>query len=133
MGVRIHNSVLTISVDTYRSMRVGRAENCVIAFRHPSVSRYHADLVVEGAHVTIVDRSRNGTFVNGERAPRGEMVVVNDGAELAFGRSQKLSVRIVPAEATEPALWTDTLDETSKKSSEPFVRRAPGGEPSVEP
>jgi len=46
---------------------VGRANNCDISLRHPSVSKLHAHFRVlqEGRRLTVTDlRSRNGTRVN---------------------------------------------------------------------
>jgi hypothetical protein len=44
---------------------VGRARNCDISFRHPSVSKLHAHFRVHGNQLTVTDLgSRNGTRIN---------------------------------------------------------------------
>lgn len=46
----------------------GRRADCAIVIDQPSVSRVHARLVVSGTAMTIEDlRSKNGTFVEGQR------------------------------------------------------------------
>lgn len=63
---------------------VGRGSDVEIQLDHPSVSRHHARIFVEGNSVTVEDlESRNGTFVKGLRiyAP----IQVEDGDELHFG------------------------------------------------
>jgi hypothetical protein len=46
---------------------VGRARNCDVNFRHPSVSKLHAHLRNEHGRLVVSDRrSRNGTRVNGK-------------------------------------------------------------------
>ena len=47
---------------------VGRASQCDITFRHPSVSKLHARFKVEKNKLWIIDAgSRNGTSVNGQQ------------------------------------------------------------------
>jgi hypothetical protein len=70
---------------------IGRARNCDLPFRHPSVSKLHAHLQIEGPRLMLIDRkSRNGTRVNGKRlAPdRPHPLAVRDQVE--FGRVQAL-------------------------------------------
>jgi pSer/pThr/pTyr-binding forkhead associated (FHA) protein len=47
---------------------IGRAEDCDLRPNCPLVSRHHCELIVEGPCVSIRDsRSKNGTYVNGQR------------------------------------------------------------------
>lgn len=47
---------------------VGRARNCDVSFRHPSISTLHAQFRIDNGILTVADKgSSNGTFVNGER------------------------------------------------------------------
>ena len=63
--------------------RIGRGISCDVTVEDPAVSRRHA-LVVErdGGHVVLDDRSRNGTFLNGERITEA---VLRDGDVIGVG------------------------------------------------
>lgn len=63
---------------------IGRDPNASVWLDLPGVSRQHAQLVVAGAQVTIVDlESKNGTYVRGERIRAA--VAVADGDEIRVG------------------------------------------------
>ncbi len=68
---------------------VGRVENNDVYLPDETVSKFHAYFKEENGVVVLQDgRSRNGTFVNGEKiAARGEgaPVVVGDGSVVRFG------------------------------------------------
>ena len=63
---------------------LGRALDAHLRFDVPGVSRRHARIVVEGAHITLEDlNSQNGTYVRGEKiAGRAPLA---DGDEIRFG------------------------------------------------
>jgi DNA-binding NtrC family response regulator len=64
--------------------RIGSSEDCALRLDHPTVSRAHAEIVVEGGEVRLRDLdSRNGTFVDGRRVAG---TVLRAGAALAFGQ-----------------------------------------------
>jgi pSer/pThr/pTyr-binding forkhead associated (FHA) protein len=47
---------------------IGRDSDCELAVPSPSVSRRHAQLVLQAGHWSIEDlRTRNGTYINGQR------------------------------------------------------------------
>ena len=74
-------------------MHIGRGPACEIALPWDTeVSRVHAILERAGGHWTLVDDglSRNGSFVNGHRV-RGR-TRLEDGDELAVGRTRLLFV-----------------------------------------
>lgn len=77
--------------------------------------------------VTIVDRSTNGTFVDGKRAPKGQPVPVSDGTELGFGSKEKLTVRFTHAHAS--AVGTGPAHANPPG---PSATWSPGGETSPE-
>jgi len=53
---------------------VGRAPDCAVRSEDPLVSRYHAQVFVDGGHCWIQDLdSSNGVYVGGERVKRGAM------------------------------------------------------------
>ena len=49
------------------------------------VSRHHCDVVRHGRHYFIVDRSTNGTFVNGQSIPKAEPILLRRGDRLGLG------------------------------------------------
>lgn len=62
---------------------LGRDEHCAIVIIDESVSRHHADVLVRGDEVEIVDRSKNGTFVDGVRIETRARLA--SGTTLRFG------------------------------------------------
>jgi pSer/pThr/pTyr-binding forkhead associated (FHA) protein len=63
---------------------IGRGLSADVRLESPSVSRRHALVIVDGDEVVLADdRSRNGTWLNGERITRaalaaGDAVVIGD-------------------------------------------------------
>ncbi|MGI5213135.1 FHA domain-containing protein [Plantactinospora sp. CA-290183] len=74
---------------TYRPggrVRIGRAPDNDVVLDDLLVSRYHADLVRDGAEFHVIDLgTRNGTYVNGRQVERA---VVRAGDLLSFGHHQ---------------------------------------------
>ena len=64
-------------------IRVGREGTNELVLPYMEVSRYHAELHVSGETITLVDRSTNGTFVNGERV--FGRLVIQPGDRIAIG------------------------------------------------
>ncbi len=68
---------------------VGRVENNDLYLPDETISKFHAYFKEDAGQVVLQDgRSRNGTFVNGEKiAARGEgaPVIVGDGSVVRFG------------------------------------------------
>jgi DNA-binding CsgD family transcriptional regulator len=63
---------------------VGRDPTCNVVLLDPSVSRFHAELAVDGSTITLRDMdSRNGTYINGKRI---RFSPVRAGQQLHFGR-----------------------------------------------
>jgi hypothetical protein len=70
---------------------VGRTRTCDVAFKHPSVSKVHAHLVVHGKKLEVIDLgSRNGTLLNGNalEADKPSTVAVRD--RIQFGSVQTM-------------------------------------------
>lgn len=71
---------------------IGRARNCDIILRHPSVSKLHAHLRA-GEPLQLVDvGSVNGTRVNGRRIEQDRSVPLRVNDTLQFGTLQALLV-----------------------------------------
>jgi hypothetical protein len=64
-------------------MLIGRGSCCDLVIQHGTVSRRHAQLFFrEGRWILIDLRSTNGTYINGSRVRRSQLL---PGDELAFG------------------------------------------------
>ena len=84
---------------------IGRARNAAIRIHHKSISRQHARIVVGEDEATIEDlRSKNGTYVRGERLESA--ATLTDGDSIRLG-SLTVSLRIRPQTAS-----TDTESKT---------------------
>jgi two-component system cell cycle response regulator len=74
----------------------GRAPSCTHAFDEASLSRVHARVVRDGDAYVILDaQSRNGVFVNDERALRASL---SDGDRVRLGSAVTLRFQRVDAE-----------------------------------
>jgi len=81
---------------------IGRGEDCGLILSSPVVSRHHARLSVSRADAAIEDlRSRNGTFVRGERI--ATPVPLQDDDQVCFGNLM-FYFRLL-----DPSKTTDTL------------------------
>lgn len=79
---------------------VGRHPEADIFFDDVTVSRRHAEITRTGTTFEIIDqRSLNGTYLNGERADRGELTT---GAELRIGKF-RLNFFASPADLPQAA------------------------------
>jgi VWFA-related protein len=69
------------------SMTIGRAPGNDLVVEHPTVSRQHATIKIEGGEFRLYDLgSSNGTFVNEQRVR--EPVALRDGAAVRFGEAR---------------------------------------------
>jgi DNA-binding NtrC family response regulator len=67
-------------------LRIGRAEDNHIVLASPSVSRYHAELIVVEGTIAICDLgSANGTHIGGQRIAANGRVVVPPGVAVLIG------------------------------------------------
>lgn len=91
---------------------LGSASDSMLRIEHPTVSRHHAELVVEGDTVEVKDLgSRNGTFLKDRRVSRGQPAV---GEVIGFGRVQLV------------------LEKAAKAAGEPTARNEAAGALAVE-
>ena len=89
---------------TEDTITIGRHPSCNVAFptELTTMSRNHAELVREGNRYKIVDRSTNGTFVNGKRSSEaflkdGDVIMFTEG-----GPKVSFLAEITDAARTEP-------------------------------
>lgn len=70
-----------------RRLSVGRTKENDLAIDDPSVSKFHASLMLsaEGSLVVADTGSTNGTYVNGERIAYGKAIIVGSNDRLKFG------------------------------------------------
>lgn len=67
-------------------LRIGRADDNHIILASPSVSRYHAELIVVEGTVSVRDRgSANGTRIGGQRIASEAPVAVQPGVAIGIG------------------------------------------------
>jgi pSer/pThr/pTyr-binding forkhead associated (FHA) protein len=81
---------------------VGRARNCDIVVREPSVSKLHAVVRIDGDLFSLVDiGSQNGTYLNGQRLAANEAapIAINDAILLG-----NVSARFMDAAAVHAIL-----------------------------
>lgn len=89
-------------------VRIGRDRNNAIILPHSTVSRHHANLLRQGRRYLIMDRSSNGTFVDGKRADK---MLVDPGAQIFIG-----PFRLVLTEEEMP-LWAKPTEQYSVREA----------------
>ena len=89
-------------------VRIGRDRRNAIILPHTTVSRHHANLLRQGRKYLLMDKSSNGTFVNGKRADK---LLVDPGTEIQIG-----PFRIVLTEEEMP-LWAKPTEESTVREA----------------
>jgi DNA-binding NtrC family response regulator len=79
---------------------VGRADTCDVALPGDEVSREHAVITHRGERTELQDKSRHGTWVNGERV--SDTVNLEDGAVITIG-AYRVEVALSRAESAPTA------------------------------
>jgi pSer/pThr/pTyr-binding forkhead associated (FHA) protein len=101
---------------------IGRHPSCHVRFPATltSISRKHADIIREGNQFTLVDRSANGTFVNGKRVKK---TVLKNGDVLEFSeKGPKVSFL---AEMQDGKAEFETLPPPPRSLEEPQASSKP--------
>ena len=119
-----------------KTYSIGRRLECDIVLSHPSISREHADLVVnDGANVTLIDRdSKFGTFI---LQPKGEWLQIKSSViaredQIRLGRyetsGRDLLARIPrvarASEPSEPIQRVEGALERNPETGEIVPRRS---------
>lgn len=82
---------------------LGRGRDAAVSIDHPSVSRRHAIVRVEGGQAVLEDcESKNGTFVQGQRVTRPEPL--RDRDEIRLGQV-RLVFRVQAPDVTTSTVW----------------------------
>ena len=82
------------SYSNMKTFRIGRASDSDILCTQLEVSNNHADLIEENGSYTLVDHSRNGTFVNGSRI-HNSSCRVHYGDAILFAGKERLNWNLV--------------------------------------
>jgi DNA-binding CsgD family transcriptional regulator len=91
---------------------LGRSSDCDFIIDHRTVSRHHAEIVVLDGTAAIRDLgSRNGTYVNGDRACDGQTVLPGDRVSIG---NVLLVLKLRPASnpAVDSAIETEECSDT---------------------
>ncbi len=92
------------ALDPDRPMHIGRGANCEIILSDPVSSRFHAVIYFEDGNWHLRDTSsRNGTFINGQKAMHARM---QDRSTLRIGSTE--------LQLVEPKIDTSIEDESSR-------------------
>jgi pSer/pThr/pTyr-binding forkhead associated (FHA) protein len=78
---------------------VGRSEQCAYVILDPprKVSRHHLDVILDSNKVYVIDRSSNGTFINGSRIAKETKILINPSDQIFLANSYQLDIRRVLA------------------------------------
>ena len=102
------------------SLAIGRGSDCDIVVEGEFISRLHARLEAQGEVMALVDVSRNGTFVNGERAEGGQPLTLTSGDRFRIGPYEFLYLESSDDDLTrigEPAVVSGiSLDLASRQA-----------------
>jgi pSer/pThr/pTyr-binding forkhead associated (FHA) protein len=90
-------------------VRIGRAPDNDVVIRADVVSRYHAELVRQGADWELIGLGSNGTFVDGQRVAKtllkdGQTVVLATG-----GPTLRVQTSLERVESFETTITTNVL------------------------
>ncbi|EJD02564.1 Pkinase-domain-containing protein [Fomitiporia mediterranea MF3/22] len=72
------------------SLTLGRGSENIIVLPHLKISNKHCmlrwDSSLKGdSSLTVMDKSSNGTFINGSKVGKGRSAILKDGSDIAFG------------------------------------------------
>lgn len=97
--------------------RIGRVDDCDVVLPHDAVSRSHCLIDQLDGQYMMMDRSSNGTLLNGQRVPRARL---NDGDQLTIGPfvavcDLKDAAASAPTEAAQPERRDEELVAASSE------------------
>ena len=108
-----------ISENVEEGLSIGRTPDNDVILNDPGVSRHHAYIRVRGQEAWLYDReSANGTWLNGERVLKPQLLHSND--EIRVG-STKLRMTYIPPETPPVLAAPQAPPERKKQSATPYI------------
>jgi hypothetical protein len=103
---------------------LGRSEDCEVTIEDPLVSRRHAQIVVDGDEVRVLDLgSRNGVRVNGLAV--SSSAVLRDGDRIRIGTQDLVFTRVEPKVVSHSPRRTTGVLRLCAHCKLPFARETP--------
>jgi pSer/pThr/pTyr-binding forkhead associated (FHA) protein len=125
---------------TESEIAIGRHPSCQVQFptELTSISRQHAEIVREGNRFKIVDRSTNGTFVNGKRITEaflkeGDVIMFTEGGPKVSYLAKITNAVQVECAGTPPAPEPKPTPKAAKPSLISPKTARPTPEPTPSP
>jgi hypothetical protein len=138
--IRLQNQEWTVDLQD-GSHVIGRASQCAIALKDPSLSRQHCEIQIQGGVATLMDRgSMNGTLVNGRRASTHRLLPgdkIQIGQTILWYERKNVAAEVPPpapaSEIPAPSPTSPTrrsvvgADPEAERSLRDYVLRSRGG------
>src|SRR4030067_188249 len=112
---------------TEGKITIGRHPSCHVKFppEFTSISRNHAEIVREGNQFRLIDRSANGTFVNGKKVQEiylkeGDVVMFAEGGPKVSFLTQMKEGQVV-TETPPPPLKREYKEESKIPLNDPVI------------
>lgn len=120
----------TIPINDSVKTTVGRSRSCHITLDEPDISTVHAEFhMIElelneftRKMINVIDKSRNGTFINGDRLVKRDYVLKN-GDKVVFGKSCSFLFKYT--DSTELSSSQTQMTSTTNNSDYDGVFRKP--------
>ena len=116
---------------TEGKITIGRHPSCHVKFppEFTSISRNHAEIVREGNQFRLIDRSANGTFVNGKKIQEiylkeGDVLMFAEGGPKVSFLTQMKEGQVV-TETPSPPLKREYKEESKIPLKEPVIHEIP--------
>ena len=116
---------------TEGKITIGRHPSCHVKFppEFTSISRNHAEIVREGNQFRLIDRSANGTFVNGKKVQEiylkeGDVLMFAEGGPKVSFLTQMKEGQVI-TETPSPPLKREHKEESRISLQEPIAHEIP--------
>ncbi|HSS51940.1 MAG TPA: FHA domain-containing protein, partial [Thermoanaerobaculia bacterium] len=114
----------------HRVVRIGRAESCAVRLRSQSVSREHCEIrVAEDGRSWLVDLgSTEGTWINGQRLPAGELRLLSIGEQVEIRPFRLVAGPPASEESAAPGARIAFNRALAFEAEDPFAMLGAAGE-----